>query len=55
MFKHVGQAGLPAGVVDRADIRISVKRDHGRFVAFEHDEVHSVRQRELGHPFLKIQ
>ncbi len=48
VFEHVGEAGLALWVVDRADVDVGVEGNDRRVVAFENNEVETVRQRELG-------
>ncbi len=57
VFEHVCEAGAAFGIVDRAGVDVGVERDYGRFVAFKHDEVHAVGEREFGNAlreFLQI-
>ena len=48
MLEHVGETGAAFGIVHRAGIDVGVEGNHGRFVAFEHDEVHAVGEGEFG-------
>ena len=54
MFEHMSDAGFATGIVYRADVHVSVKRDHGRLMAFEDDEVQSVSKGEFGDALFEV-
>ncbi len=47
VLEHVRQAGDARHFLRGADVRVRVKRNHGRIVPLEHDEPHAVVEREL--------
>ena len=54
MLKHVRQAGLALGIVDRAGVHVGMEGDNGRFVPLENNEMQTVPQRELSDVFFEF-
>jgi len=54
MLEHMRQTGLSLRIVHRAGVHVGVEGNHGRLVTLQNDEMHSVRERELGDAFLEF-
>ena len=48
VFEHVGEPGKPRLFLGRSGVHIRIEGSHRGLMALQHDELHSVREREFG-------
>src|SRR5258707_10913533 len=54
VLEYMGDSGFAGRIVHRADVHVSMERNHRRFMTLDHDEMQAIGERELGDFFLKI-